>query len=92
MPSQRGAGVPRSGAVRSVEKVDLEDVVERLIQLRRDLGYTQRDLAERMNVAQPSISSFERRGTNPTINSVLRYAEGLGIRITINLNVPGRKG
>jgi len=84
--------LPRPKPVRSVEKVALEDLVERLIQLRRDLGYSQYDLAERMEVAQPSVSSFERRGTNPTLSSVLRYAQGLGIRITVNLDVPGRRG
>jgi transcriptional regulator with XRE-family HTH domain len=82
----------RTSAVRSVEKVPLENLVARLIELRRDLGFSQHDLAERMDVAQPSVSSFERRGTNPTLASVQRYADGLGIRITVNLNVPGRRG
>lgn len=84
--------MPRPRAVRSTEKVAFEDLVSRLIELRRDLGYSQHELADRMNVAQPSVSSFERRSTNPTVSSVQRYAAGLGIRITVSLDVPGRRG
>ena len=75
--------------VQSVGNVD--DVVARLVALRRDFGLSQGDMAIRMNVTQPSVSAFENLDGNPTLRSLQRYARALGVRVVITL-ITGRRG
>lgn len=57
------------------------DLIERLVQVRRDRGLTQRDVAERMGCSQPNVSAFERVGGDPHMSTVRRYAVAAGARI-----------
>jgi len=52
-----------------------------LIQIRKDSGLTQREVAERMGVSQPTIAEFERYDSNPTLSTVERYALAVHARI-----------
>lgn len=53
-------------------------VLERL----RHVGMTQKDLAQRMGVSAPTLSSMLRKGANLTIKTVCRIACGLGCAIS----------
>jgi len=72
------------------EETTIDDVVSRLVNLRKDLNLSQQDMATRMQVSQPSVSSFESVGSNPTLRSVQRYARGLGARVVITIIAPRR--
>lgn len=62
-------------------------LIERLVQVRRDRGLTQRDIAERMGCSQPNVSAFERIGGDPHMSTVRRYAVAVGVRIHWQVSV-----
>lgn len=49
---------------------------------RESLGLSQTDLAERMGVAQPSLSRTEAGKRTPTLATLLRAAEAMGMTLT----------
>lgn len=65
--------------VRAVDR-DM-DLVDRLVQVRRDSGLTQREVAERMGCSQPNVSAFERVGGDPHLSTIRRYAVAVGARV-----------
>lgn len=65
------------------------DLIERLVQVRRDQGLTQRDVAERMGRSQPNVSAFERIGGDPHLSTVRRYAAAVGACVRWRVVVDG---
>lgn len=65
------------------------DLLERLVQVRRDQGLTQRDVAERMGRSQPNVSAFERIGGDPHLSTLRRYAAAVGARVRWQVIVDG---
>ena len=52
------------------------------IKKRRDeLGYTQEELAQRMQTSQPYISRLEKDGFKPSMPMIINIATALNIRI-----------
>jgi transcriptional regulator with XRE-family HTH domain len=51
----------------------------RVKQLRHRRGYTQEQLAERMEINAKYLSSIERGGENPTLDLLIRLAHGLQV-------------
>lgn len=61
---------------------------ERLTQLRKKYGYTQKELADRLNLSQQVVSNIERETTTPDIN----FLSGVADLYQISLDdVIGRK-
>lgn len=60
---------------------------EKIAELRKARGMTQKDLAARMNVTDKAVSKWERDLTCPDINSIPRLAETLGISVEELLQV-----
>ena len=59
------------------------------VRLRREeLGWSQRQLAERAGMSQPGVARFEAGGTTPTLPLLERLAEALGLTLTVSLG-PG---
>lgn len=56
-----------------------------LLEARRERGLKQRELAELSGVDQGDISRIERGVLAPTTPTLLRLAEGLNARVTIEL-------
>jgi transcriptional regulator with XRE-family HTH domain len=52
---------------------------QRLKHLRRVRGYTQEQLAERIEISPKYLSSIERGAENPTLNLLSRLAQGLQV-------------
>jgi HTH-type transcriptional regulator / antitoxin HipB len=52
---------------------------------REELGWSQRQLAERAGMSQPGIARFEAGGTTPTLPMLDRIASALGLRLTVTL-------
>ena len=55
-----------------------------LAMARDRVGITQKELAERTNVYQGDISKIERGLSNPSVKTLQRLAEGMGMKIKID--------
>jgi transcriptional regulator with XRE-family HTH domain len=62
-----------------------EDLMAQLIELRQTKGITQRTVAARMGVTQPTVAAFEAHDSNPTLATLRRYA--LAVRASITYTV-----
>lgn len=56
-------------------------LVLRLIELRKEKGVSQEELAARLGISQASVSAFERLGNDPRMSTVRRYARALGVLV-----------
>lgn len=45
-----------------------------LVKIREESGLTQKDVAERMGISQSAVSQFEHYDSNPTLQTIVRYA------------------
>jgi transcriptional regulator with XRE-family HTH domain len=61
-----------------------------LAQLRREMGVTQVELAERLGVKQAAVSKLERK-TDLLISSLANYLEALGLDARITVTFSGRE-
>lgn len=57
-------------------------LIESLVQIRKDRGIRQADVAEYMETTQSAVSDFERLGSNPRYTTIQRYARAVGARIS----------
>lgn len=58
-------------------------IVKALIEARNKAGLTQKELAERTGISQSDISKFERGNGNPSIKTVQRLADGMGMMMKL---------
>ena len=76
-------GTPSGGGVRAARlRFELAEVRSR----REELGWSQRQLAERAGMTQPGVARFEAGGTTPTIPVLERLASALGLQLTVALD------
>ena len=59
-----------------------DELIERLVQLRKDKGLTQKVVAERMKRDVAAVSNFERLRADPHLSTIRRYAAAIGASIT----------
>ncbi|MBI0089137.1 helix-turn-helix transcriptional regulator [Bifidobacterium sp. W8113] len=57
-------------------------LVEQLKTIREQQGVSQEDLAFRMGITQPAVSSIESGNTDPKLGTLRRYANALGCVIS----------
>ena len=55
------------------------DIIQALIDARKDLNLTQKELSERTGITQADISRIENGTRNPSLNMMKRLAEGMGM-------------
>lgn len=60
-----------------------ENFLRTLVDLRKQSGLTQKDVAERIGVTQPAVAEFEHYDANPRLDTILRYA--LAVNACLNL-------
>ncbi|WP_309305593.1 helix-turn-helix domain-containing protein [Schaalia dentiphila] len=66
--------------------VDAKDrLLEDLVSLRKEHKLSQRTVAERMGVSQPTVAAFERYDANPTVSSIIRYAMAVDALLDIKV-------
>jgi len=58
------------------------ELIERLVQMRKDKGLTQKVVAERMKRDVAAVSNFERLRADPHLSTIRRYAAAIGASIT----------
>ena len=63
-------------------------IMQALIDARKQSGLTQKQLAERTGIAQADISRLERGTGNPSLKTLHRLAEGMGMRLKIDFQMP----
>ena len=66
----------------------VEEIARVLVKRRKELGISQAELAEICQVSIHTLSSIESGAGNPTIGSLLKITDVLGL--TINLSVAAR--
>lgn len=67
---------------------EFADLISALVQRRKALGLTQKDVAELMGTKQSAISTIESSSANPTIQRLQRYARALGLKLTLGTSTP----
>jgi ribosome-binding protein aMBF1 (putative translation factor) len=88
----RQARIHRPEAAAAYEQARLRYELAEAIRTRREeLGWSQRQLAERAGMTQPGIARFEAGGTTPTLPLLERLAAALGLTLQVRLAPAGRK-
>lgn len=67
-------------------KLEHFELVNSLIERRKDLHMSQTDLADTSGLSQPEISRIESGATNPTVGTLVKLARGLQSRIRLDPN------
>jgi HTH-type transcriptional regulator/antitoxin HipB len=82
----REARIHRPEAAAAYEQARLRHELAEAIRARREeLGWSQRQLAERAGMTQPGVAPGEAGGTTPTLPLLERLASALGLTVTISL-------
>jgi len=58
-------------------------IVQAIIDARKVSGLTQKDLAERTGIAQSDISKLENGSANPSLRTLQRLADGMGMKLKL---------
>jgi len=79
--------------VRTIQKEAAESIGERLARFRRERGITQAELADRLGLAQPNISDYERGILRLNADLILRLTEILKVSADeiLGLREPARR-
>jgi HTH-type transcriptional regulator / antitoxin HipB len=87
----RAARIGPPEVAAAYEQARLRHELAEAVRVRREeLGWSQRQLAERAGMTQPGIARFEAGGTNPTLPLLERLAAALGLTLTVSLE-PARR-
>ena len=88
----RAARMYSPAAAEAYEQARLRfELAEAVRKRREELGWSQRQLAERAGMTQPGVARFEAGGTTPTIPVLERIARALGLQLTIALGPAERR-
>ena len=88
----RQARIGRPKVAAAYEQARLRYELAEAVRLRREeLGWSQRQLAERAGMSQPGVARFEAGGTTPTLPLLERLAEALGLTLTVSLSPQQRR-
>src|SRR5712692_12009689 len=88
----RAAWAGRPEAAAAYEQARLRFELAEAIRARREeLGWSQRQLAERAGMTQPGIARFESGGTTPTPPLLERLAGALGLTVNVSLEPADRR-
>lgn len=58
-------------------------LISEMIKARKEQGLTQRQLEERSGIAQPVIARMEKGTTSPSLDTVIKYIDSLGMTLQI---------
>jgi len=62
-----------------------KDVIDQYIKCRKEKKITQAVLADTLNTKRPNITRFENGKYNPTLDFLVKVAEGMGMELEIRL-------
>jgi transcriptional regulator with XRE-family HTH domain len=76
----------RPGVAEAYAQASLTFELAEAVRTRREeLGWSQRQLAERAGMTQPGVARFETGGTTPTLRLLERLADALGLKLSVTL-------
>lgn len=58
-------------------------IIQAMIDARKQLGLTQKQLSEKTGIAQADISKLENGNANPSLKTLQRLANGMGMNLKI---------
>ena len=67
------------------------DIIQAMIDARKQSGLTQKELAERTGINQADISKLENGTANPSIRTLRRLADGMGMKMKLVFEPIGMK-
>ena len=74
-----------------IEKYQKVDISHKLgyqvFKTRKEVGMTQKELAEKTSIYQADISKIERGLANPSVETLQRIADGLGVELKIEFQI-----
>ncbi|WP_054679414.1 helix-turn-helix domain-containing protein [Lacticaseibacillus sharpeae] len=70
-------------AVLPADELEAVDALAALHVERIRQGLSQRELAERIGMKQPQLAKLERLDSTPSLNTLNRYAAGLGLKLKL---------
>ena len=65
-------------------------IIQAMIDARKQSGLTQKELAERTGITQSDISRLENGSANPSLKTLQRLAEGMGMQLKLEFRPIGR--
>ena len=72
-----------------IRKMSEEMMIDlQLQQIREELEITQKELAETLGIAQPSVVALEKRGKDIKLSSLKRYIEAMGGKLSLSVELP----
>ncbi|MCW9715674.1 MULTISPECIES: helix-turn-helix domain-containing protein [Avibacterium] len=75
-----------------VKKMSEEMRMElQLYRIREELEISQQEIAEALNIKQPSVAALEKRGNDIRLSSVKRYVEAMGGALNLSVQLPTGK-
>ena len=60
------------------------EIIQAMIDARKNSGMTQKELADKTGIAQSDISKIENGNANPSIRTLQRMAKGMGKKLHIS--------
>ena len=66
-------------------------IVQAMLDARKNAGLTQKDLAAKTGIAQADISKLESGRGNPSLRTLQRLADGMGMKLKLELVPADRK-
>ncbi|MGN6795139.1 MAG: helix-turn-helix domain-containing protein [Streptosporangiaceae bacterium] len=92
LAAARAARTHRPEVTAAYEQTRLRFELAEAVRARREeLGWSQRQLAERAGMTQPGIARFEAGGTTPTLPLLERLAAALDLTLNVSLAPAGRR-
>lgn len=58
-------------------------IIDRIIELRKESGMTQKELAEAANLAQPAIARMESKTATPQLDTLLKILAPMGKTLAV---------
>ncbi len=62
-----------------------QDLMDSLVATREKQGISQKEMGERLGISQSAVAQFELSSANPTVTTIIRYANQLGVKLVLGL-------
>lgn len=63
-------------------------LLDSLVKIRKAMKLTQKQVADRMGIRQPSVSEFESEASDPRLSTLQRYARAVEGRLRVTIDMP----
>ncbi|MDH2998801.1 transcriptional regulator [Pasteurellaceae bacterium LFhippo2] len=85
------AKLPEEQQIRVKEIAQEMRMELQLYRIREELEISQQQIADALNIKQPSVAALEKRGNDIRLSSVKRYVESMGGILNLSVKLPTGK-